>query len=105
MLILRQRLVFMMLGGAKKHPPKSKTAFQRCALGLFDGIAAPELAAELKRIGAQRGGISRLIAEAWNELEADRCEEETICKYWETIQRPKHVHVAERKSSVPAKAE
>jgi hypothetical protein len=95
----------MMLGGAKKHPPKSRAGFKRSTLSLLACIAEPELIAELSRIGEQRGGISRLIAEAWNELEADRCEEETICKYWETIQRPKHVHVAERKSSVPAKAE
>lgn len=89
MLILRHRLIFMMLGDAKKHPPKGKAAFKRCALGLFECIAAPELVVELKRIGAGRGGISRSIAEAWNEVEADRRDEDAIVKYWESVQLPK----------------
>ena len=57
---IRQRLVFTILGGAKRQPSESAAAFKRRAPRLFDGIAAPELITELDRIGAQRGGIAQL---------------------------------------------
>jgi hypothetical protein len=87
--MLRQRLIVMMLGDAKKHPPNSKTAFKRSALCMFDSLTEQELVAELKRIGERRGGLTKLIIEAWNEVEADRRDEEAIVKYWESVLLPK----------------
>ena len=38
--MLRQRLIFMMLGDAKKHPPNSKTAFKRSVLCMYSLVCA-----------------------------------------------------------------
>ena len=56
---------------------------------MFDSLTEQELVAELKRIGEQRGGLTKLIIEAWNEVEADRRDEEAIIRYWESVQLPK----------------
>lgn len=85
--LLRRRLIFKMLAEAKKQPPKSKAAFKRSVLGLFDCLPEPDLIAERNRIGEQRGGITRLISEAWIELDSGRREEEAIRKYWERVQQ------------------
>ena len=86
MLTLRLRLKFRMVGAAKKQPLNSKAAFRRSTLEMFARLAEPKLIAELARIGEQRGGITRLISEAWIQLESDRREEEAIYKYWERVQ-------------------
>jgi hypothetical protein len=56
---------------------------------MFDSLAEQELKLELDIIREQRGGLTKLIIEAWNEVEADRRDEEAIVKYWESVQLPK----------------
>src|ERR1035437_9855195 len=63
--------------------------------GTDKGLTSPELIAELDRIGEQREGISKLIDEAWIDLEVDRREEEAIVQYWARFREPKSA-LAER---------
>ena len=68
-----------------REQPRNRDAFKRSAISTFDCITDAALIAELDRLEAQGGGITRLISETWNEYEKERRDDEQLRRYQEKV--------------------